>query len=64
MTAWSDLHLAAGDTDRMAVPLAGDEVVFAGQPVAMVVAVSDDPSVYVTVTGNPAMLLLEKVIAT
>jgi len=36
--AAADLPLASGDSDRMAVPLAGEEVVFAGQPVAMVIA--------------------------
>ncbi|HKB27526.1 MAG TPA: xanthine dehydrogenase family protein, partial [Candidatus Limnocylindrales bacterium] len=36
----ADLPIRSGDTDRMAVPLAAREVVFAGQPVAMVVATS------------------------
>jgi CO/xanthine dehydrogenase Mo-binding subunit len=34
----ADLPIKPGDPDRMAIPLAADEVVFAGQPVAMVVA--------------------------
>ena len=34
----SDLPIASGGTDRTAEPLARDEVVFAGQPVALVVA--------------------------
>lgn len=36
----ADLAITTDDPDRMAVPLARDEVVFAGQPVAMVVASS------------------------
>jgi CO/xanthine dehydrogenase Mo-binding subunit len=37
----SDLPIASGGTDRTAEPLARDEVVFAGQPVALVVAESE-----------------------
>jgi CO/xanthine dehydrogenase Mo-binding subunit len=36
-----DLPTTAGDTDRSAEPLAREEVVFAGQPVALVVAESE-----------------------
>ena len=41
MLAAADLPLEAGGVDRTAEPLAREEVVFAGQPVAMVVAESE-----------------------